>query len=58
MLKSLTSASVSTFREKSLRIKTVIGRERTESCGCDVVVVNHPDEKAEISPNIFAIVII
>jgi hypothetical protein len=41
-----------------LRMKTVIGRERLESCGCDVVVPNHPDEKSEISPNLFAIVII
>lgn len=48
MLISLTSASASIFWEKSLRIKTVIGRKRIESCGCDVVL-NHPDEKAEMS---------
>lgn len=41
--------------EKMLRMKTVIGRERIESCGCAVVVLNHPDRKAEISPNLFAI---
>lgn len=45
------SASVSIFWEKILRMKPVIGRVRVDSYGCDVIV-NHPDEKAEISPNL------